>query len=167
MHHLSNLEVKQNAFDKAEKTRQKLVSLGEEKSPRSRCRLSRANALITLWHPDVCNYYSWILAGVVGALLVRNVVVQSQLWLLRRRRQSRLSPQDAKVEKSTPNGGTRCMDRPVMLRLSDRVDGVCQGSPDFWPFKAEWTYIRIILVILFVAVSTWNSLLPVALCSLT
>jgi hypothetical protein len=43
--------------------------------------------------------------------------------------------------------------KTAVLRLSDRVESICQKSIGLWPFGAEWTYIRVLLVALFLAVS--------------
>ncbi|GAA5928689.1 ferric reductase family protein [Sporobolomyces koalae] len=105
---------------KLEKTRQKIASL------------------------HVTNIYIFVMAGVLGFFILRNVLLIVQRFFVRRQRKHN---QSSATEKSAVNVGSK----PFLLRLSDRVDSIAL-RPCKLPFlPQDWTYLQLLLTILICA----------------
>ncbi|GAA6027262.1 hypothetical protein JCM8097_002536 [Rhodosporidiobolus ruineniae] len=117
-------KAKQTPADKLEKARQKAASL------------------------HLVNVYTWILAGVVGLFVLRNLLLQTQLFIARRRAAKR--DRTAASEKSSDKGAGSVLygEKPVLLRVSDSVDRFFTR-----PLVGDWTVIRFVLVIGFIALN--------------
>ncbi|GAA5836180.1 hypothetical protein JCM3766R1_001987 [Sporobolomyces carnicolor] len=103
---------------KLEKTRQKLASL------------------------HVTNIYIFVMAGVIGFFMLRNIVLISQRFFLRRQRRQAL--RSSAIEKSSVVFGPK----PFLLRVSDRVDAVALRPVHLPLVPRDWTYLRLVLTIL-------------------
>ncbi|GAA5901561.1 hypothetical protein JCM6882_006312 [Rhodosporidiobolus microsporus] len=116
--HLAQLKAKQTAADKMEKARQKVANL------------------------HYTNIYTWILAGIVGVLVLRNLILLSQGYLARRRQRTA----DVAEKGSKGAGSIIYGKKPALLRISDRIDGFLLKPINCWGVPADWTYLRLFAV---------------------
>ncbi|GAA5835676.1 hypothetical protein JCM11251_002994 [Rhodosporidiobolus azoricus] len=121
----SLLKAKQTSADKLEKGRQKLANL------------------------KYTNIYSYIGLGLVGFLILRHLLLLTQHYLARRRQRT-----ENVTEKGTEGAGSIIYGKkPVLLRLSDRLDGSLLKPVDAWGMPGDWTYLRLLLVTLICAIN--------------
>ncbi|GAA6012243.1 hypothetical protein JCM11491_007069 [Sporobolomyces phaffii] len=115
--HVISLAGKQSPAVKAEKARQKEASL------------------------HVANVYIFVMAGVLGFFVLRNVLLIVQRFFVRRQRLALRSSTD---EKSSTFVGPK----PFLLRLSDRVDALALRPVNLPIVPRDWTYLRLLLTVL-------------------
>lgn len=117
---------------------------------------------------------------MIGLLVIRNLILQTQHWLIRRRRlraQTQGQTQAGSVAGSldyvsSEKGGDVAIQqlgrgarsKPISLKTSDKIDAVLlKPVPSVWPLSqgaGEWTYLRLALVTLILAVSDASAVLP-------
>ncbi|GAA5878675.1 hypothetical protein JCM16303_002165 [Sporobolomyces ruberrimus] len=105
---------------KAEKTRQKIASL------------------------HVTNIYIFVMAGVLGFFILRNLVLVVQRSFFRRQRRSL---EAAGGEKAS----SRVAVKPFLLRSSESVDNIALRPVHLPLVPRDWTYLRLLLTFLIVA----------------
>ncbi|GAA5965128.1 hypothetical protein JCM8115_006672 [Rhodotorula mucilaginosa] len=111
---------------KAEKTRQKALNL-----------------LYT-------NIYAYLIGGILGAFVLRNLLLQCVRYLDTRRR----NHGDAGLEKQSGRlrGDERYAQKAAILRWSERLDHLATRPVRGFPI--EWTYLRFFLVTVIVVINT-------------
>lgn len=111
---------------KAEKTRQKALNL-----------------LYT-------NIYAYLIGGILGAFVLRNLLLQCVRYLDTRRR----NHGDAGLEKQSGRlrGDERYAQKAAILRWSERLDRLATRPVRGFPI--EWTYLRFFLVTVIVVINT-------------
>ncbi|GAA6002484.1 hypothetical protein JCM10207_001145 [Rhodosporidiobolus poonsookiae] len=129
--HVVQLAAKQSAVDKAEKARLTAASL------------------------KYTNIYVWILSCFIFLLVLRNFLLITQRFIARRR-----SKTEDFVEKGSSKGAGSVIygQKPFLLRLSDRVDGVLLKPVNLPGIPADWTYLRALIVTALVALNIGFSL---------
>ncbi|BGP31960.1 ferric-chelate reductase [Rhodotorula toruloides] len=93
------------------------------------------------------NIYVWIMAALLGFLILRNLILTATRFFDRRRRR-----QAASNEKGRRNGFDAYNDKPALLRWSDKIDSHALKPVRGLP--TEWTYLRLVLVTAIVIVNT-------------
>ncbi|CEQ42459.1 SPOSA6832_04257, partial [Sporobolomyces salmonicolor] len=93
----------------------------------------------------VANIYQFIMAGVLGTLFIRNVVLLLLRFVARRRRRSA----DA-VEKASSTKGAGASSiygpKPILIRISGVIDSIALQPIDVWGIPGDWTWLRLLMV---------------------
>jgi len=82
------------------------------------------------------------MAGVLGFFVLRNIVLITQRFLLRRQRRALRSSTNEKT--STTHFGPK----PFLLRLSDQADTILLRPVNLPFVPRDWNYLRLLLVVL-------------------
>ncbi|GAA5893721.1 hypothetical protein JCM5296_001116 [Sporobolomyces johnsonii] len=91
---------------------------------------------------EVAKIYQYAMAGILGALFVRNVILQVQRFVYRRLRRRSSDV----VEKGA--GATLIYGpRPLLLRISDSIDSVALKPVNIRGIAKDWTWLRLLMVI--------------------
>lgn len=108
---------------------------------------------------EVANVYIWIFAGIIFILALRNVVLQTQNFLRRRRQRAQLAALNEGEKKGSAGASSIYSAKPALLRVSDKVDAVLLKPVGVWPFGAELTWLRFLLLTTIISVSRaiWSS----------
>lgn len=108
------------------------------------------------------NAYVWIVAALLGVLILRNLVVKVALFFDGRRQKRATS-----AEKGRRNGFDVYNDRIAVLRWSEKLESLALKPARGLP--TDWTYLRLLLVAaiviintVFCVVSSYTWILPAA-----
>lgn len=90
--------------------------------------------------------YASIVCGIIVIFALRNAIVQTQRFLLRRRQRAQLAALSPS-EKSSAGAASIYSGKPTVLRISDKIDAVLNKPVGVWPFNsADMTWFRFLMV---------------------
>ncbi|GAA5857451.1 hypothetical protein JCM8547_009278 [Rhodosporidiobolus lusitaniae] len=115
----------QTKADKLEKARQKVASL------------------------KYTNIYAYLGVGIISFFILRNLILLAHRHVAERRARKAL----ASEKPASGAGSVLYGQKPVLLRISDRIDDVLLTPVNCWAIPSHWTYLRLFLFTLIFAIN--------------
>jgi hypothetical protein len=89
--------------------------------------------------------YNYVVAVVLGVLVLRNLVLRTERFVSRRNLKTAQAA--AVINKKGSAASSMYGSKPAVLGVSDAVDSVFLRPVGVWPLSPSWTWFRFLMVL--------------------